>query len=86
MRAGAEPPEVIKARAASLQAAASMAKQVQSFAEMLAKFEGLLQGAQVNVAVAYLNTPQWKALKTCILDALEQHPEALEEVARALEE
>jgi hypothetical protein len=60
-RAGAEPPEVIKARAASLQAAASVAKQVQSFAEMLAKFDGLLHGTQVNIAVAYLQTPEWKA-------------------------
>lgn len=86
-RAGTEPPEVIKARAAALQAAASIAKQVQSFAEMLARFEGLLQqGSQVNVAVAYLNTPQWKARKKRILDALEPHPGALEAVERAMED
>ena len=85
-RAGTEPPEVIKARAATLQAAASIAKQVQSFTEMLAKFECLLQNAQVNVAVAYIQSPEWRSLKAKILGALEPHPAALEAVAAALEE
>ncbi len=58
-RAGTEPPEVIKAWAAALQASASIAKQVQSFAELVARLEGLLrQGSQVNVAVAYLASPE----------------------------
>jgi hypothetical protein len=76
----------IKARASALQASSSVAKQVQGFAELLAKLEGLLRtGTQVNVAVAYVQSPEWRRLKRALLSALEPHPEALEAVARALE-
>jgi hypothetical protein len=78
--------EMVKARASALQATAGVAKQVQGFAELLARLEGLLRtGNTTNIAVAYVQSPEWRRLKAAILGALEPYPDALEAVGRALE-
>ena len=51
---------------------------------ILAELHGRLEASRANVTVNILTSPEWVALKAQIVGALRPHPEALEDVQRAI--
>ena len=84
---GSLPPEELKARAASLQARVSAARQVTTQIEQLGKLLGVLRSelAQVNVQVNFAESVEWKRLLGRMMYVLNRHPAAKAELLVALD-
>lgn len=66
----------------AIRTATTVAREMRGYLDLLGELEGELdRRAQVNVIV---NNPQWVTIRTTIIDALQDYPEARTAVVRAL--